>query len=119
MRITFDNLSQVNIENSKPERIASAGRTTKAATSYQVAFDGKDRVGFGIDANAGRNKNIVQLPLESAETDVQNMRNQLAVMSHTSSDLILSKMVTASSGAAFPLRTSRTPEPVSFCSSRA
>lgn len=92
MRITFDNLSQVNIENSKPERIASAGRTTKAATSYQVAFDGKDRVGFGIDANAGRNKNIVQLPLESAETDVQNMRNQLTVMSHTMSDEDFAKM---------------------------
>jgi len=92
MRITFDNLSQVNIEDSKPERIASAGRTTKAATSYQVAFDGKDRVGFGIDANAGRNKNIVQLPLESAETDVQNMRNQLTVMSHTMSDEDFAKM---------------------------
>lgn len=92
MRITFDNLSQVNIENAKPERSISVGQATKVSTSYQVAFDGKSRVGFGIDANAERNKNIAQLPVESAEANVQNMRNQLTVMSHTMSDEDFAKM---------------------------
>lgn len=92
MRITFDNLSQVNIENAKPERSISVGQATKVSTSYQVAFDGKSRVGFGIDANAERNKNIAQLPVESAEANVQNMRNQLTVISHTMSDEDFAKM---------------------------
>ncbi len=92
MRITFDNLSQVNIENAKPERSISAGQVTKASASYQVAFDGKNRVGFGIDANAVRNKNTVQLPMEGAEANVQNMRNQLTIMSHIMSDEDFAKM---------------------------
>ena len=92
MRITFDNLSQVNIENAKPERSVLAGQVTKASASYQVAFDGKDRVGFGIGGNAERTRNAVQLPMEGAEANVQNMRNQLTVMSHTMSDEDFAKM---------------------------
>ena len=67
MRITFDNLSQINTENTKPERGITVRQTTKASVSYQVAFDGKDRVGFGIDANAERNR-VAQLPLENTDT---------------------------------------------------
>lgn len=93
MRITFDNLSQINTENTKPERGITVRQTTKASVSYQVAFDGKDRVGFGIGVNtAERTKEAAQLPPEGAEANVQNMRNQLTVMSHTMSDEDFAKM---------------------------
>lgn len=93
MRITFDNLSQINTENTKPERGITVRQTTKASVSYQVAFDGKDRVGFGIGVNtAERTKVAAQLPPEGAEANVQNMRNQLTVMSHTMSDEDFAKM---------------------------
>ena len=92
MRITFDNLSQVNIENTKPERSISAERTAKASASYRVAFDGKERVGFGIDGKEERVKSTVQVPLEGTEANVQNMRNQLTIMSHTMSDEDFARM---------------------------
>lgn len=93
MRITFDNMSQVNTESAKIERSIRTEQTARAAASYQVAFDGKDRVGFGVEnMNADKIKGTSQLPVQGNEADVQNMRNQLTVMSHTMSDEDFAKM---------------------------
>ncbi len=93
MRITFDNMSQVNTESAKVERSIRTEQITKAAASYQVAFDGKDRIGFGVEnIKADKTKGTSQLPLQGSEADVQNMRNQLTVMSHTMSDEDFAKM---------------------------
>ena len=84
MKITFDNMPQVN-QNS--EIAVRNVRTTASAKaySYNVAFDGKERVGFGTDM-AAKNKSSVPQVTDSAEVQVQNMRDQLTVMSHTMSD---------------------------------
>lgn len=93
MRITFDNMSQVNTESAKIERSIRTEQTARAASSYQVAFDGKDRVGFGVEnLNADKAKGTSQLPVQGNEADVQNMRNQLTVMSHTMSDEDFARM---------------------------
>ena len=69
MRITFDNLSQVNTENTRPERSVSTKQSAKASASYRVAFDGKDRVGFGIGANtAERIKEAISNYEDSLDT---------------------------------------------------
>lgn len=87
MRITFDNMSQVNTESAKTDRSLRTEQTSKTFSSYQVAFDGRDRVGFGVE-NTGslKSKGQTQLPVQGTEADVQNMRNQLTIMSHTMSD---------------------------------
>lgn len=93
MRITFDNLSQVNTENTKPERSVSARQSAKASASYQVSFDGKERVGFGIASHTFEQaKEAEPISVDSLETNVQNMRNQLTIMSHTMSDEDFAKM---------------------------
>lgn len=91
MRITFDNTTQVNTESAKPERITKTSYAAKATASYQVAFDGKDRVGFGLE-NTAKVKNVVRQPVQGAEAQVQNYRNQMTVMSHTMSDEDFAKM---------------------------
>ncbi len=91
MRITFDNMSQVNIDSTKPERMAKSQNMSKANTSYRVAFDGKDRVGFGTDA-AGKAKAAEVMPVQDVDACMQNYRNQMTVMSHTMSDEDFAKM---------------------------
>ena len=93
MRITFDHQAQVNTENTRMERTVRQEQSAKAYGNCMVAFDGKDRVGFGIE-NTGNHKGKAQaqLPVQGTEADVQNMRNQLTVMSHTMSEEDFAKM---------------------------
>ncbi len=91
MRITFDNMSQVNMESAKPEKVVKSQAVSKANASYQVAFDGKDRVGFGTELS-GRNKIADALAMQDVDANMQNYRNQMTVMSHTMSDEDFAKM---------------------------
>lgn len=90
MKITFDNMPQVNQNSETAVRNVRATASAKAY-SYNVAFDGKERVGFGTDM-APKSKNSMPQTVDSAEAQVQNMRNQLTVMSHTMSDEDFAKL---------------------------
>ncbi len=86
MRITFDHQTQINTENTRIERFVRPEQSAKAYGNCLVAFDGKDRVGFGVENVGGhKSKSQAQLPVQGTDADVQNMRNQLTVMSHTMS----------------------------------
>ncbi len=91
MRITFDNLSQVNTENVKAEKTTKGQHFAKVNASYQVAFDGKERVGFGTE-NAFKTKPAEALPGQNIDADMMNYRNQMTVMSHTMSDEDFARM---------------------------
>ncbi len=84
MKITFDTMSQVNQNNEKVTRNVRAAASVKAY-SYNVTFDGRERVGFGTE-ELSKGKNNIPGTTDSAEAQVQNMRDQLTVMSHTMSD---------------------------------
>ncbi len=89
MRITFDNLSQVNTENAKTEKAVRGQSSAKADASYRVAFDGKDRVGFGtVSKTKGKEAVVTQ----NIDADMTNYRNQMTVMSHTMSDEDFARM---------------------------
>ncbi len=91
MRITFDNLTQVNTEGARAERAARGQASSKAGASYQVAFDGKDRVGFGIESPS-KLKGNETLASQNIDADMANYRNQMTVMSHTMSDEDFARM---------------------------
>ncbi len=90
MRITFDNMSQTNISSEKIKRTVATQGANKAY-GCQVTFDGKDRVGFGMET-FGTAKSSMPPVMDGAETQVQNMRDQLTIMSHTMSDEDFAKM---------------------------
>lgn len=93
MKITFDSMTQIDKNTGRTERNTKlAENSVKAyAGNIQVAFDGKDRVGFGTEPVS---KGKVRVPQEtdSVEAQVQNMRNQMTVMSHTMSDEDFARM---------------------------
>lgn len=84
MKITFDNMPQVK-QNSEKAIRATQVSTSAKTYAYQVAFDGKERVGFATEA-VNKGKTAMPQTTDSVDTQVQNMRNQLTVMSHTMSD---------------------------------
>ncbi len=90
MKITFDHISPGNqtIETTV-RNVPTAGKTK--GSSYHVAFDGKERVGFGTN-EPNKGKNLLPQPLEGVEAQVQNMRDQLTVLSHTMSDEDFAKL---------------------------
>ncbi len=90
MKITFDNMPQVNQNSETVHRSVRTAASAKAY-AYNVAFDGKERVGFGTEA-ASKAKSSVPQVVDSADAQVQNMRNQLTVMSHTMSDEDFAKL---------------------------
>lgn len=93
MKISFDNLTQMNTEHVRSEKSVVAKQMTDIKGSYNVVFDGKERVGFGIDTNATeRTKGTLPMPTAGIEADVQNMRNQMTIMSHTMSDEDFARM---------------------------
>lgn len=91
MRITFDNLSQVNTESAVAEKTVRGQVSAKTIASYQVAFDGKDRVGFGIESPS-KLKGNEALTSQNIDADMANYRNQMTVMSHTMSDEDFARM---------------------------
>ena len=90
MKITFDNMPQVNNNSTRTERSVQTAKSAKVY-AYNVAFDGKERVGFGTES-MNKGKTTVPQAVDSAEEQVQNMRDQLTVMSHTMSDEDFAKM---------------------------
>ncbi len=90
MKITFDHISPKNQNIEMTGRNVPMTQKTKGS-SYQVAFDGKERVGFGTN-EPNKGKNILPQPSEGVEAQVQNMRDQLTVLSHTMSDEDFAKM---------------------------
>lgn len=86
MKITFDHMTQIDKNTQRTNHGAEIRRTTETVGGYvNVAFDGKERAGFGTRAISG-NKNTVPEVTDSVDAQVQNMRNQMTVMSHTMSD---------------------------------
>lgn len=87
MKITFDPMSQVNQNNENNEKLTRnvSAAASARAYSYNVSFDGRERVGFGTEA-VGKGKSSVPRVTDDAEAQVQNMRDQLTVMSHTMSE---------------------------------
>lgn len=92
MKITFDQMSQID-KNTTAGRQSAEIRKNSQVTSYHVnvAFDGKDRVGFGTQASIKKKDNMPEI-MDSAEAQVQNMRNQMTVLSHTMSDEDFAKL---------------------------
>lgn len=92
MKITFDQMSQID-KNTASGRQSTAIRRNVEVASYHVnvAFDGKDRVGFGTQSGFKKKGNMPEM-VDSAELQVQNMRNQMTVLSHTMSDADFAKM---------------------------
>lgn len=92
MKITFDNMNQIDKNIVKTDRTLKSESISKAYSGHiQVAFDGKDRIGFGTDMPA-RSKGTIPGVQEDEVTQVQNMRNQLTVLSHTMSDEDFARM---------------------------
>ena len=92
MKITFDNMNQIDQNTVKTDRSLRSENICKAYVGQiQVAFDGKDRVAFGTDI-PGRSKGNSFRMQEDAVTQVQNMRNQMTVLSHTMSDEDFARM---------------------------
>lgn len=92
MKITFEQMSQID-KNTTAGRQSAEIRKNSQVTSYHVnvAFDGKDRVGFGTQASIKKKDNMPEI-MDSAEAQVQNMRNQMTVLSHTMSDEDFAKL---------------------------
>ena len=92
MKITFDNMPQVNQNSEKIQRSVQTGKAPKTY-AYNVAFDGKERLGFPPESTTNKGKNnTVPQAVDSVEAQVQNMRDQLTVMSHTMSDEDFAKL---------------------------
>lgn len=86
MKITFDHTTQIEKNSSRVERGKKAEVVGKTYSAHvNVAFDGKERVGFGTEP-ISKSKNGTPEITDSAEMQVQNMRNQMTVLSHTMSD---------------------------------
>ena len=92
MKITFDQMSQID-KNIASGRQSTTIRRNAEVASYHVnvAFDGKERVGFGTQSGLKKKGNVSEM-VDSAEAQVQNMRNQMTVLSHTMSDADFAKM---------------------------
>lgn len=91
MKINFDHVKQPNIENLKPGKGISE-KQIRETKSISVSFDGKNRVGFGNVMEPKAAKQMDTLMEQAGNVDVQNMRNQMTVMSHTMSDEDFARM---------------------------
>ncbi len=90
MKITFDSINQMNQNSEKVTRSVQTAKVSKTY-AYNVAFDGKQRA--GVMAEPGnKGKNAIPQAVDSADAQVQNMRDQLTVLSHTMSDEDFAKM---------------------------
>lgn len=90
MKITFDSINQMNQNSEKVTRSVQTAKASKTY-AYNVAFDGKQRA--GVMAEPGnKGKNTIPQAVDSADAQVQNMRDQLTVLSHTMSDEDFAKM---------------------------
>lgn len=86
MKITFDQMSQIDKNTTASYQAKETRKMAESASGYvNVAFDGKERVGFGTQP-MGKNKTNAPQIQDSVEMQVQNMRNQMTVLSHTMSD---------------------------------
>lgn len=92
MKITFDQMSQIDKNTTAGRQSAEIRRNTKIPSYHvNVAFDGKERVGFGTQPGIKKKGNVPEM-VDSAEVQVQNMRNQMTVLSHTMSDEDFAKL---------------------------
>jgi len=92
MKITFDQMSQIDKNTATGRQSAMIRRNVEVAANHvNVAFDGKERVGFGTQNGFKKKGNMPEM-VDSAELQVQNMRNQMTVLSHTMSDEDFAKM---------------------------
>ncbi len=90
MKITFDNTQKINQNTEMMKRTVQTQSVSKAY-GCQVTFDGKERAIMGMELpSAG--KTTIPSVVEGAQAQVQNMRAQLTVMSHTMSDEDFAKM---------------------------
>lgn len=92
MKITFDHASATDHIAEKNRKATEAKQLDQTVSGYiNVAFDGKERAGFGT-APATKRKGEVPVTGEGVQTQVQNMRNQMTVLSHTMSDEDFAKL---------------------------
>ncbi len=92
MKITFDHASAVENITEKTRKSPEAKQLSQTLSGYiNVAFDGKERAGFGT-APTPKRKGEIPAGGDGARTQVQNMRNQMTVMSHTMSDEDFAKL---------------------------
>ncbi len=92
MKITFDQMSQIDKNTTAGRQGTEIRRNTKVSSYHvNVAFDGKERVGFGTQPGMKKKGNVPEMA-DSAEVQVQNMRNQMTVLSHTMSDKDFAKL---------------------------
>lgn len=92
MKITFDHASAVENITEKSRKSPEAKQLSQTISGYvNVAFDGKERAGFGT-APGTKKKSEVPAIGDGAQTQVQNMRNQMTVLSHTMSDEDFAKL---------------------------
>ena len=92
MKITFDHASAVENTAEKSRKSPEAKQLSQTLAGYiNVAFDGKERAGFGTVPGT-KKKSEVPAVSNEAQTQVQNMRNQMTVLSHTMSDEDFAKL---------------------------
>jgi len=92
MKITFDHASATDHIAEKNQKATEAKQLSQTISGYiNVAFDGKERAGFGT-APATKRKSELPVVGEGVQTQVQNMRNQMTVLSHTMSDEDFAKL---------------------------
>ena len=90
MKITFDNINQMNQNSEKVNRSVQTAKASKSY-AYNVAFDGKERAGMMAEPG-NKGKNAIPQAVDSVDAQVQNMRDRLTVLSHTMSDEDFAKM---------------------------
>ncbi len=92
MKITFDQMSQIDKNTTAGKQSAEIRRAAQPRSNHvNVAFDGKERVGFGTQTGFKKKNNVPEMS-DSAEVQVQNMRNRMTVLSHTMSDEDFAKL---------------------------
>jgi len=92
MKITFDQMSHIDKNTVTGRQNPDIRKTAATSSSHvSVAFDGKERVGFGTQPGCKKKGNVPEM-VDSAELQVQNMRNQMTVLSHTMSDEDFAKL---------------------------
>ncbi len=92
MKITFDQMSQIDKNVTTGRQSAEIRKGTQTPSYHvNVAFDGKERMGFGIRSECKKKGNVPEM-VDSADAQVQNMRNQMTVLSHTMSDEDFARM---------------------------